>query len=195
VIATLRGTLLEKQPTRLVVEVGGVGFDVHVPLPVSSGLGELGSAVRLFTTLVVREDALTLYGFRNRLDRDFFLKLTGVSGIGPRIALNALSGASVQDVVAALRGEDASVLIRLPGIGRKTAERMILELKDSLAEFAGEAVSPRGRTDADAVEALVSLGYSRAASEKAVRKAGAGETARSVETLVREALRGLVGGG
>lgn len=195
-IARLRGRILEKQPTRLVVESGGVGFEVLVPLTTAQAAGEVGEEASLHTVLVVREDALTLYGFRDAQERALFLKLISVSGIGPKIALNALSVPSLAELVGALRDQDLAYLTRLPGIGKKTAERMSLELKDALAPFESEggAAGP-GRTDADAVAALVSLGYTRTAAHDAVKRAARdadGET--DVETLIRAAL-GRLGGG
>jgi Holliday junction DNA helicase RuvA len=196
-IASVRGRLMEKHPTRVVVETGGVGLDVHVPLPTSRTLGAPGDSVFLRTHLVVREDALTLYGFSTDEERRFFQKLIGVSGIGPKIALSALSGPPLGDLVAALRAGDVTVLTRLPGIGRKTAERMVLELKDGLIEFeGGPAATGRPRHEADAVAALVSLGYGRAVAEKAVaRGREQGPEADTVEEMVRRALAVLNSGG
>ncbi len=195
-IAHLRGRILEKQPTRLVVETGGVGFEVLVPLTAAQAAGEPGDEVALHTVLVVREDALTLYGFRDARERALFLKLISVSGIGPKIALNALSVPSLSDLVEALREQDLVFLTRLPGIGKKTAERMSLELKDALAPFEGEgAAGGRSRTDSDAVAALVSLGYTRAAAQDAVKRAvREAEGEADVESLIRAAL-GRLGGG
>jgi len=194
VIVYLKGRLLEKQPTRVVLETGGVGFEVHVPLPTAEALGEVGEEVALHVVLVVREDSLTLYGFRHARERSLFLKLVSVSGIGPRIALNALSVPSLSELVSALRGNDLAFLTRLPGIGKKTAERMSLELKDALAEFEGEPA--RSRAGEDAAAALLSLGYKRAAARKAVdaaeRKLGPDA---DVEALIREALARLGGAG
>ena len=195
-IACLRGRVLERQPTRLVVEVGGVGFDVHVPLTTGQAAGEAGSEVSLYTVLVVREDSLTLYGFAERADRALFQKLTGVSGIGPKLALNALSGAGASELVRALQERDLAFLTRLPGIGKKTAERMSLELKDALAEFVGAApASTRGQAEADAVEALVSLGYKRPVASDAVGRARSADTKADVEALIRMALSSLSGAG
>jgi Holliday junction DNA helicase RuvA len=196
-IARLRGTLLEKQPTRLVVETGGIGLEVLVPLSTSQGLGEVGGTVELFTVLVVREDALTLYGFESAEQKSLFQKLVGVSGVGPKTALGALSGSSVVALAEALRNQDLAVLTRLPGIGKKTAERMALELKDALVEFGvGEEAGRAGdRQVDDAVAALVSLGYPRTAALQAIRGAagdGGGEV--GVETLLRVALARLSGG-
>jgi len=195
-IAHLRGRLLEKQPTRLVVEAGGVGFEVLVPLTTAEAVGEAGDEVSLHTVLVVREDALTLYGFRDGRERALFLKLISVSGIGPKIALNALSVPSISELVGALKDRDVAFLTRLPGIGKKTAERMSLELKDALTTFeGGEGVMGRVQTDSDAVAALLSLGYTRPAAHDAVKRAvqELGSNA-DVESLIRTAL-GRLGGG
>lgn len=194
-IARLAGTILEKQPTRLVVDVAGVGYEVQVPLPTSQAAGEAGADVLLHTVMVVREDAHTLYGFATVEERDLFRKLIGVSGIGPKIALGALSGSSPSQLVTALREQDLATLTRLPGVGKKTAERMVLELKDALAGFRGAAPAEAAvQSHADAVGALVSLGYSRPAASDAVKKAvqTAGRDA-DVETLVRTALTRLAG--
>jgi len=196
VIAHVRGRLLEKHPTRVVVEVGGLGLEIQVPLTASEAMGEVGEEAALHTVLVVREDALSLYGFRTAQERTLFLKLIAVSGIGPKIALNALSVPSTAQLVAALRGQDLAFLTRLPGIGKKTAERMSLELKDGLAEFAAEpAVGSPGRAEADAVAALVSLGYTRPSAMDAVERAARELAGRSdPETLIRIALQRLSGG-
>jgi len=195
-IARLHGVLLERQPTRLVVETGGIGLEVLVPLSTSQVLGEIGAAVTLHTVLVVREDSLTLYGFDTPEKKSLFQKLVGVSGVGPKTALGALSGSSVSDLAEALRSQDLAVLTRLPGIGKKTAERMALELKDSLLEFGvGEGRGPGDRHADDAVLALVSLGYPRAASLQAVRAVAGGQPAGAgTEALLRAALARLSGG-
>ena len=189
-IASVRGTLLEKQPTRLVVEVGGVGMEVLVPLHVSAGVGEPGATVFLHTALIVREESLTLFGFGEPGTRELFQKLLSVSGVGPKTALGALSIAP-EALVAAIREEDLDALVRLPGIGRKTAQRMVVDLRDSLPAGAPGAAG-EDRTVADAVAALVSLGYASAAARKAVetaRREADGEA--GVEELLRAALTRL----
>ena len=195
-IAHIDGTLLEKQPTRFVVEVGGIGLEILVPLTTSQAIGEVGAQVSLHTVLVVREDSLTLYGFGTPEQRSMFLKLTGVSGIGPKIALGALSGPPLEELVAALRDQDLGTLTRLPGIGKKTAARMSLELRDSLTEFEGEApVGAATQAQADAIDALTSLGYTRGAAVDAVKngvKRDGGEL--DVGDLLRSALTRLAGG-
>ena len=195
-IASIRGILLEKHPTRLVVETGGVGLDIQVPIPTSQAMPEPGQEVSIFTVLVVREDALTLYGFASKESRTLFLKLTSVSGIGPKLALGALSGPSAEELVGALRSEDIGLLTRLPGIGKKTAARMVVDLKDGLKEFGdGETdTSTASPAQADAIQALVSLGYQKAAALKAVLRAAQKEPEASVEDLIRSALSAVTGG-
>jgi holliday junction DNA helicase RuvA len=191
-IAHIRGTLLEKHPTRLVVEVGGIGLEVLVPVPTVQSVGKVGDPVSLHTVLVVREDALTLYGFSDASERGLFLKLVTVSGIGPKIALGALSGPSVPELVTAIREGNLGVLTRLPGIGKKTAERMSVELRDGLLEF--EATAQVGQPSAarqDAVGALVSLGYNRAAAQAVVDEVARDAKTESAEGLVRRALARL----
>ena len=191
-IAHLRGTLLEKQPTRLVIEVGGVGLEVLVPVPTVQSVGKVGETVSLHTVLVVREDALTLYGFSEAPERALFMKLLTVSGIGPKTALGALSGTSVAELVAAIRDGNLAVLTGLQGIGKKTAERMSVELRDSLLEF--EAAASAGAGDAtrnDAVGALVSLGYNRSAAQAVVDEILRGAKVQAAEELVRRALARL----
>jgi len=191
-IAHLRGKLLEKQPTRLVVETGGMGLEVHVSVPTVQAVGKVGDMVSLHTVLVVREDALTLFGFSEAPERALFLKLISVSGIGPKTALAALSGPSVPELVAAIREGNLGVLTRLQGIGKKTAERMSVELRDNLLEF--EAAAAAGTPSAartDAVGALVSLGYNRAAAAAVVDEILRGGKVDSAEDLVRRALARL----
>ena len=191
-IAHLRGTLLEKQPTRLVIEVGGVGLEVSVPVPTVQSVGKVGETVSLHTMLVVREDALTLYGFSEPSERAVFMKLLTVSGVGPKTALGALSGPSVAELVAAIRDGNLAVLTGLQGIGKKTAERISVELRDSLLEF--EAAAASGTSDAtrnDAVGALVSLGYNRSAAQAVVDEILRGGKVEAAEELVRRALARL----
>jgi Holliday junction DNA helicase RuvA len=157
VIGRLSGKLGAKNPPQILVEVSGVGYEVDVPMSTFYALPSTGGSVTLFTHLVVREDAHTLYGFASAEERSVFRQLIRVSGIGPRTALAVLSGMSVSDLAQAIALQDAGRLIRIPGIGRKTAERLLLELKGKLAEAVGEPTTERG---ADVVNALVALGYS-----------------------------------
>lgn len=157
-IGRLSGTLSAKNPPQILVEVGGVGYEVDVPMSTFYALPSTGGSVTLFTHLVVREDAHILYGFASVEERSVFRQLIRVSGIGPRTALSVLSGMSVSDLAHSIALQDAGRLIKIPGIGRKTAERLLLELKGKLAEAVGEPASERG--GADVVNALVALGYS-----------------------------------
>ena len=174
-IAHLRGRILEKQPTRIVVDVGGVGYDVAVPLSTFYGLGEPGTDVALRVHTHVREDALALYGFATTLELDLFNRLIGISGIGPKLALAVLSGIEPPDLVGAIERGDIARLTAIPGVGKKTSERIVLELKDRLprvhaVEAPGAAVAGAGLRD-DLLSALMNLGYHRPLAEKAVEAA------------------------
>lgn len=193
-IAHLRGVILEKHPNRVVVDAGGVGYDVIVPISTYSALPPAGSEVRLRIYTHVREDALALYGFLSQEERALFEKLLDVSGIGPRGAVNVLSGLAAADLVSAIRHGQVEQLVRIPGVGKKTAERIVLELRDKL-DIAG--VAPPSATsagaafsalDQDVVSALVNLGCTRAAAETAVRKAKSGGAGDGFEPLFRRAL-------
>ena len=174
-IAFLRGRLLEKHPMRVIVETSGVGYDVHVPLSSFSALGDPGSEVALRVHTHVREDAIQLFGFSTPLELTLFERLVSVSGIGPRLALAVLSGIAPDDLVRAIAGSDVARLVAIPGIGRKTADRMVLELKDKVAQLGASAGSaPADGVRADLVSALVNLGYHRPAVEKAVESAISG---------------------
>ncbi len=156
-IGRLSGKLTAKNPPQILVEVGGVGYEVDVPMSTFYSLPSAGASVTLFTHLVVREDAHVLYGSASAEERSVFRQLIRVSGIGPRTALAVLSGMSVADLAQSIALQDAGRLVKIPGIGRKTAERLLLELKGKLAESVGEPTTERG---ADVVNALVALGYS-----------------------------------
>ncbi|MGE5489002.1 MAG: Holliday junction branch migration protein RuvA [bacterium] len=194
-IAHLRGTLLEKHPNQAVVEAGGVGYDVAIPVSTFSALPEPGAEVRLRVYTHVREDAIALFGFSTADEKAIFEKLISVSGIGPKLALTVLSGLSVQDLSSAIRGGAADRLVRIPGVGKKTAERIILELKDKLpaGPEASAAAAPAGKDalsplEEDVLSALVNLGCNTAAAEAAVRKAKAAGTSGPFEDLFRKAL-------
>ncbi len=172
-IAHLRGRILEKQPTRVIVEAGGVGYDVAVPLSTFYGLGEPGADVALRVHTHVREDALALYGFATALELDLFDRLISISGIGPKLALAVLSGIEPPDLVAAIERGDLARLTAIPGVGKKTSERIVLELKDRLprarvAETAGDTTPAGAGVRDDLLSALVNLGYHRPLAEKAV---------------------------
>jgi holliday junction DNA helicase RuvA len=194
-IGQLRGRLAEKRPNQVLVDVGGVGYLVQVPLSTYAALGELHTEVTLLIHTHVREDALALYGFVSAREKHFFEMLLSASGVGPTLALKILSGMSVEELVPAIRGSDLARLTRIPGVGRKTAERMVVELKDRLETVAVEAekpaVSSPAGIEADVISALVNLGYDGRAAESAVgeakREAGAG----NFEKLLRGALQSL----
>src|SRR6202162_294616 len=194
-IGQLRGRLADKRPNQVMVDVGGVGYLVAVPLSTFAALGELHTEVTLLIHTHVREDALSLYGFLSSREKHFFELLLGASGVGPSLALKILSGMSVEELVPAIRTGDLSRLTKIPGVGRKTAERMVVELKDKLEAVAVEtekppASSPAG-IEADVISALVNLGYDGRAAEsaggEARREAGAG----NFEKLLRGALQSL----
>ena len=191
-IARLRGTVLEKAPTRVVLDVGGVGYEVHVPLSSFGGVGEPGSALTLHVHTHVRDDAILLFGFSTALELSLFERLITVSGIGPRVALAVLSGLPPSELVEAIAGADLARLTSIPGVGRKTAERIVLELKDRIAAFGATAqAADAGGPGEDLVSALVNLGYHRAAAEKAVNQALASAPDGGFEGALRHALRSL----
>ncbi len=195
-IAYLRGTLLEKHPNTAVVEVGGVGYEVNIPVSTFSALPDAGQTVELRIHTHVREDALSLFGFHSVDEKILFEKLIGVSGIGPKLAITVLSGLNTADLVAAIRQGQVNHLVRIPGVGKKTAERIVLELRDKLDMLRGaespaaagekrEAFTP---VEEDVLSALINLGCNRAAAETALRKAKAAGAASDFEALFRRAL-------
>ena len=194
-IAHLSGELLEKHVQRLVVGVGGVGYEVLVPLSTFYAVGEPGHRVALRIYTRVTDDAIQLFGFQTSLEQQLFERLISVSGIGPKIALSALSGIEPAELVRAVRQSDVARLTRIPGIGRKTAERLVLELKDRLPD--GVAADPTETAPAadsvrdDVLSALVNLGYQRAAVEKTVEKITRRSTVDDFELLLREVLKEL----
>jgi Holliday junction DNA helicase RuvA len=195
-IAQLRGILGDKRPNQVLVDVGGVGYLVHIPLSTFYSLGELHSNVTLLIHTQVREDAISLYGFLSAREKHLFELLISASGVGPVLALKILSGMSVDDLVPAVRSGDLPRLTRIPGVGRKTAERMIVELRDKLAaiEFPEDARRPADTTigaSGDVVSALLNLGYDQHAAEQAVERAGTGGVSETFETLLRGALQEL----
>jgi Holliday junction DNA helicase RuvA len=194
-IAQLRGTLLEKHPNQVVLDAGGVGYDVHIPVSTFTALGDQGATVTLRIYTHVREDALVLFGFLTADEKTIFEKLISVSGIGPKLAITVLSGLATPDLVAAVRAGDVARLVRIPGIGRKTAERIVLELKDKIAAMsAGEGKSaipstpPVSALDQDVLSALVNLGCPPSAAEEAIRKAHEKKAEERFEPLFRAAL-------
>jgi holliday junction DNA helicase RuvA len=197
-IASLRGRIAEKHPNRLIVDVGGVGYDVAVPLSTYYKLGEPGTDVALRVHTHVREDVLALFGFSTALELQIFERLIGISGIGPKLALAVLSGIDVVDLVRAVQVGDVGRLTAIPGIGKKTAERIGLELKDKLPKgMAGEAAQglegagPAAELRQDLLSALLNLGYHRPLSEKAVEAALARAESPAFEVALKQALREL----
>jgi Holliday junction DNA helicase RuvA len=196
VIAHLRGRILEKRPNRLVIETGGVGYDVTVPLSTFYGLGETGHEIALRVHTHVREDALSLYGFATRLEQDLFERLIGISGIGPKLAIAVLSGLEPPLLMRAIGQGDVARLTSIPGVGRKTAERIVLELKDRLPGVpAGEAPEADGAAGPvlrdDVLSALINLGYHRPLAEKAVDAALRSLPGGDFEQTLKQALREL----
>jgi Holliday junction DNA helicase RuvA len=191
-IASLRGKLLEKQPNRAVIDCGGVGYAVMVPVSTFSHLGEVGEQVRLLIHTHVREDALSLYGFLGGREKDLFEKLIVISGIGPRLAITILSGLPTDELVDAIRAGDAQRLTRIPGVGRKTAERIALELREKIGppgeDNLPEGVTLPGAMQRDVVSALLNLGCNRDMADKAVRKAIAEGVASEFEPLFRRSM-------
>jgi Holliday junction DNA helicase RuvA len=194
-IGQLRGRLADKRPSHLLVDVGGVGYLVAVPLSTYAALGDLHTEVTLLIHTHVREDALTLYGFLSSREKHFFELLLGASGVGPTLALKILSGMSVEELVPAIRTADVARLTRIPGVGRKTAERMVVELKDKLEAVvvAGEkpAVASPAGVEADVASALVNLGYEQRAAENAVAEARRTAGTANFEALLRAGLQAL----
>ncbi len=199
-IALLRGTLLEKNPSRLIVDVGGVGYDVQVPLSTFYVLGEAGAEVLLRIYTHVREEVIALYGFATPLEQQLFERLIGISGIGPKLALAVLSGIEPVDLIKAIRLQDVARLTAIPGIGKKTAERIGLELKDRLPaelQSAGLAARTEAAEDqlrGDLLSALLNLGYKRAVAEQAIERTLRNSADTSFERALKEVLRSLMKG-
>ena len=196
-IARLHGALLEKTPNRIVVDVSGVGYEVLVPLSTFYGLGDAGSPVTLRVHTHVREDLIALYGFSSALELDLFERLIGINGIGPKLALAVLSGIDPGELVRAIRAQDVARLTRIPGVGKKTAERIGLELKDRLphAVAAAEPATAAGDDPReDLLSALTNLGYNRAVAEKAIDAVVKKTPAAPFEQLLRDILRGMTRG-
>lgn len=193
-IAHLRGKLLAKHPNQAIVETAGVGYDVTVSIPTFSDLPAVGDEVALHIHTHVREDVIALYGFLRSSEKVLFEKLITVSGIGPKLAITILSGMPADEMVGAIRGNDVARLTRIPGIGRKTAERMVLELRDKLPEpgpTAAPMVPGLSAIEEDVLSALVNLGYQRATAGKAMSVATKNGKGKSFDVLFREALAAL----
>lgn len=195
-IGSLRGKLVDKRPNQVLVEVGGVGYQVQIPLSTFATLGPLESEAALLIYTHVREDQLSLYGFLTAREKHCFELLISASGVGPSLALKILSGMSIEELVPAIRKGDLAELVRIPGVGRKTAERIVVELRDKLAAVEpAEAEKPVTRTqvEADVASALVNLGYDSRAVEKAIAKARHASDGK-FEALLRGSLQ-ILGGG
>jgi holliday junction DNA helicase RuvA len=195
-IAHLKGVLLEKHPNQAVVETGGVGYDVTIPVSTFSALPGAGAEVRLRIHTHVREDAIALFGFSTAEEKTLFEKLISVSGIGPKLAITVLSGLAAPALIHIIRNGDVRQLVRVPGIGKKTAERIVLELRDKLdLMLAGTAAQPGApaspvlsQVEADVLSALLNLGCQKPAAEAALKKAAAGKGVQDFDVLFRSAL-------
>lgn len=190
-IAHLRGKLIAKHPNQAIVDAGGVGYDVTISVPTFSELPALTTEVSFFIHTHVREDALALFGFLRAQEKQLFEKLLSVSGIGPKLAITILSGMAADTMVAAIKGNNVASLTRIPGIGKKTAERMVLELRDKLDAFgvAPETVAA-SPVEEDVISALVNLGYQRAIAERALAQLG-NVSAETFDALFRKAMAAL----
>ncbi|MBI3934746.1 MAG: Holliday junction branch migration protein RuvA [Acidobacteria bacterium] len=197
-IAYLRGKLLSKKANKALVDVAGVGYEVTIPVSTFYELGEIGSEVSLHVYTHVREDILALYGFRTEREKTLFEKFLSISGVGPKMAIAILSGLEPQDLIPALRSGNVALLTHIPGVGRKTAERLVLELREKLDDMAvslGEPTpvpAPAGKltgVDGDVFSALVNLGYARPAAEGAVREVRQENPAEDFDALLRASLR------
>ena len=193
-IAHLRGKLLAKTPNRAILETGGIGYDVTITVPTFTELPQVGAEVSFHIHTYVREDVLALYGFSRPEEKDLFERLISVSGIGPKLAVTILSGMAADEMVGAIRGNDVMRLTKIPGIGKKTAERMVLELRDKLPPLGAEAVTEIPTLTAvqeDVMSALINLGYPRAVAEKAVSTVAKDGDNDSFEKMFRGALGAL----
>ncbi|MCI0390152.1 MAG: Holliday junction branch migration protein RuvA [Acidobacteria bacterium] len=200
-IAHITGKLIQKQPNSVIVDVGGVGYELTVPLSTFYDLGDPGAEVSLRAYTYVREDALQLFGFRTEREKRLFLLMIGVSGIGPRLAITALSGMSAEELIHAIRTENLAKLVGVPGVGKKTAERMLVELKDKVAQLsspemeeqlkAGAIISVGDAMRDDLISALINLGYQKAAVEKAVASVIREKPEASFEVALKQALAQL----
>ena len=202
-IAHLSGTLLSKQATSVIVDVGGVGYEVAIPLSTFYELGETGAPVQLRVYTHVREDTIQLYGFKTVRERELFVQLISVNGVGPGLAIKLLSGMNADEMIASIRTNNLVRLVSIPGVGRKTAERLVVDLRDKIAalsspaleeEFAAKAAGGEVTHDSmrnDALSALSNLGYQKSAAEKAVKSAIDEGGELSVEMILRRSLRSL----
>jgi len=193
-IAHLRGNVFSKQPDRVIVDAGGVGYDVAISIPTFTSLPSEGAPVALHIFTHVREESISLFGFAEVAEKKLFEKLLAVSGIGPKLAITVLSGIAPERLVAAIRGQDHATLTHIPGIGKKTAERVVLELKDKLDELASAPVGQiAGPVGDDVLSAMVNLGYARPLAQKAIESVIERDSAagRDFETLFRAAMSAM----
>ena len=202
-IAHLSGTLLSKEPNSVIVDVGGVGYEVTIPVSTFYDLEEPGSTVKLRIYTHVREDALQLYGFKTTRERELFLRIISVSGIGPKLGITLLSGMSAEEMITSIRTNNLARLTLIPGVGKKTAERLVMELRDKVASLSDQPetepgvapgrsiTTPEDETHSDVLSALLNLGYQRGAAEKAVTAAFDEGGELTVETILRRSLRKL----
>ena len=191
----LEGLLVAKQPPKLIIAIGGIGYEVHVPLSILWDLPAIGHPVKIFSQFIVREDAHTLYGFKTPSDKELFNQLLKVNGIGPKVALAILSGLSVQECYRAVLAKDLNAFTAIPGIGKKTAERLLMELQDKMGALEvteGAAPMTLSLAHREAMEALLSLGYTSKEAQKAI--GAVKEAGDSTEVLIKRALQGLVVG-
>ena len=203
-IAYLSGKIFEKDANLLIIDIGGVGYEVTIPLSTFYELGEIGEDVALRIHTVVREDAFALFGFQTAREKELFLHLISVSGIGPKSAITALSGMSADEIISAIRQNNLARLNSIPGVGKKTAERIVIELRDKIVKLSGspseqvkfDGTSPQESETVydDAISALVNLGYQRNAAEKALNQAVKDGTEMSVQKLLRKSLQLLAKG-
>ncbi|PVZ20699.1 MULTISPECIES: Holliday junction branch migration protein RuvA [unclassified Pseudomonas] len=203
-IGRLRGTLAEKQPPHLIIDIAGLGYELEVPMTTLYRLPAVGQPVTLHTHLVVREDAHLLYGFFEKRERELFRELIRLNGVGPKLALTLMSGFEADELVRVVQAQDSSALVKVPGVGKKTAERLLVELKDRFKawqttpamfelvpfEEAAPAGAPQASAEADAVSALISLGYRPQEASKAIN--GIKEKGLASEELIRRALKGMI---
>jgi len=195
-IGFLRGILIDKQPPLLIIDIGGVGYEVFAPMSTFYHLPELKQSITLLTHLIVREDAHVLYGFYQRQERDLFRALIKVNGVGPKLALSVLSGISTQEFIQCVQNNDVSRLVHIPGIGKKTAQRLMIETRDALAQWSTETAVPGLPTDQhhiqDAISALTALGYKLNEAQRAIKQVQ--QNGRNSEELIRLALQNRMPG-
>ncbi|MFC3093346.1 Holliday junction branch migration protein RuvA [Alteromonas sediminis] len=203
-IGRIHGTLIEKSPPDVLIDVNGVGYEVQIPMTCFYELPEQGESITLYTHFVVREDAQLLFGFTDKMARELFRELIKANGVGPKLGLTILSGMSASHVLSSVQNEDISALVSLPGVGKKTAERLVVELKDRLAKFAKKAELPALPIDGqvssyaevpvnaedEAVDALVSLGYKPAQATKMVKSVA--QSGMTSELIIRDALKAAI---